>query len=137
MVLTLHSKRRTLMFRPCFLRLLRPLLPDMTWEMADRSSVYLTFDDGPTPGITEWILKTLAGYGVRAPFFGYYFGSFYETFVRRYGKSSFTHYFFSFETDMILPFPNGKADGYKLSNSTCFIYGVKTSIFSPFTDTLS
>lgn len=38
MVLTLHSKRRTLMFRPCFLRLLRPLLPDMTWEMADRSS---------------------------------------------------------------------------------------------------
>ena len=75
--------------------------------------------------------------GVRAPFFGYYFGSFYETFVRRYGKSSFTHYFFSFETDMILPFPNGKADGYKLSNSTCFIYGVKTSIFSPFTDTLS
>ena len=69
MVLTLHSKRRTLMFRPCFLRLLRPLLPDMTWEMADRSSVYLTFDDGPTPGITEWILKTLAGYGVRATFF--------------------------------------------------------------------
>ena len=57
------------MFRPCFLRLLRPLLPDMTWEMADRSSVYLTFDDGPTPGITEWILKTLAGYGVRATFF--------------------------------------------------------------------
>ena len=41
----------------------------MTWEMADRSSVYLTFDDGPTPGITEWILKTLAGYGVRATFF--------------------------------------------------------------------
>lgn len=57
------------MFRPCFLRLLRPLLPDMTWEMADRSSVYLTFDDGPTPGVTEWILKTLAGYGVRATFF--------------------------------------------------------------------
>ena len=57
------------MFRPCFLRLLRPLLPDMTWEMADRSSVYLTFDDGPTPGITECTLKTLAGFGVRATFF--------------------------------------------------------------------
>ena len=57
------------MFRPCFLRLLRPLLPDMTWEMADRETVYLTFDDGPTPGVTEWVLKTLAGYGVRATFF--------------------------------------------------------------------
>lgn len=57
------------MFRPCFLRLLRPLLPDMTWEMADRETVYLTFDDGPTPGVTEWVLKTLAGYDVRATFF--------------------------------------------------------------------
>src|SRR5699024_8130659 len=57
------------MFRPYLLRLMRPLLPDMTWEMADRSSVYLTFDDGPTPGVTEWVLDTLAGYGVRATFF--------------------------------------------------------------------
>lgn len=57
------------MFRPYLLRLMRPLLPDMTWEMTDRSSVYLTFDDGPTPGVTEWVLDTLAGYGIRATFF--------------------------------------------------------------------
>lgn len=66
-------------------------------------------------GVFGKICSVAISHGVRAPFFGYYFGSFYETFVRRYGKSSFTHFFFSFETDMILPFPNGKADGYKLS----------------------
>ena len=31
--------------------------------------VYLTFDDGPTPGITEWILDQLAEYDAKATFF--------------------------------------------------------------------
>ena len=37
-------------------KFIRWLMPDLIWEMKDRSAVYLTFDDGPTPGITEWIL---------------------------------------------------------------------------------
>ena len=42
----------------------------MIWSMpeADRE-VYLTFDDGPTPGITEWILDQLAEYNAKATFF--------------------------------------------------------------------
>ena len=32
-------------------------------------AVYLTFDDGPTPGITEWILDQLAEYDAKATFF--------------------------------------------------------------------
>lgn len=41
----------------------------MIWEINDPNGVYLTFDDGPTPGITEWILSTLEQYGAKATFF--------------------------------------------------------------------
>lgn len=57
------------MFRPRLLTFVKLLLPPMTWSMADRGSVYLTFDDGPTPGVTPWVLKTLAEYDVKATFF--------------------------------------------------------------------
>ena len=33
-------------------------MPDLIWEIDDPEGVFLTFDDGPTPGITEWILAT-------------------------------------------------------------------------------
>ena len=32
-------------------------------------SVYLTFDDGPIPEATPWIIETLERYGVKATFF--------------------------------------------------------------------
>jgi peptidoglycan/xylan/chitin deacetylase (PgdA/CDA1 family) len=32
-------------------------------------SIYLTFDDGPAPGMTEWVLSQLSRYKVRATFF--------------------------------------------------------------------
>ena len=50
-------------------KFIRWLMPDLIWEMKDRSAVYLTFDDGPTPGITEWILSTLDKYDAKATFF--------------------------------------------------------------------
>ncbi len=50
-------------------KFLRRMLPDLIWELASERSVYLTFDDGPTPGITEWILATLDKYNAKATFF--------------------------------------------------------------------
>ena len=50
-------------------RLIRHIFPDMIWEIDDRDGVFLTFDDGPTPGITEWILATLKQYDAKATFF--------------------------------------------------------------------
>ena len=50
-------------------KFIRWLMPALIWEMKDRSAVYLTFDDGPTPGITEWILSTLDKYDAKATFF--------------------------------------------------------------------
>ena len=40
-----------------------------TWKIDDPNGVYLTFDDGPTPGVTEWILSTLEKYDAKATFF--------------------------------------------------------------------
>ena len=48
---------------------IRRLYPDMIWEIDDPNGVFLTFDDGPTPGITEWILSTLKRYDAKATFF--------------------------------------------------------------------
>ena len=44
-------------------------MPDLIWEIDDEDGVFLTFDDGPTPGVTEWILSTLDKYDAKATFF--------------------------------------------------------------------
>ena len=51
----------------CFLRWLYPLA---LWRM-DRHerSVYLTFDDGPIPQVTPWVLSELRHYNIKATFF--------------------------------------------------------------------
>ena len=50
---------------------LLPLLyPRLLWRMpADTKTLYLTFDDGPVPGPTEFVLDTLKQYGLEATFF--------------------------------------------------------------------
>lgn len=50
--------------------LLRWLYPRATWRMdASQRKVFLTFDDGPIPEATPWVLETLRGYGAKATFF--------------------------------------------------------------------
>ena len=50
--------------------ILRLIYPGALWRMdkGDRA-VYLTFDDGPIPGITPWVLDLLDRYGIKATFF--------------------------------------------------------------------
>ncbi|MCI6701909.1 MAG: polysaccharide deacetylase family protein [Prevotellaceae bacterium] len=49
---------------------LRWLYPNAVWRMnPDERAVYLTFDDGPIPEATPFILKTLDHYGIKATFF--------------------------------------------------------------------
>ncbi len=50
-------------------KFLRRLMPDLIWELDAQDEIFLTFDDGPTPGITEWILATLDKYDAKATFF--------------------------------------------------------------------
>lgn len=51
--------------------LYRLLFPEAIWRIKHlhRRVVYLTFDDGPVPEVTPWVLDTLDRYGVRATFF--------------------------------------------------------------------
>ena len=50
-------------------KFIRRLMPDLIWEIEDDEGVFLTFDDGPTPGVTEWILSPLDKYNAKATFF--------------------------------------------------------------------
>ena len=55
-------------------RLLHPLLPGCEWTgprhaPSGAPTIYLTFDDGPIPDETPWVLEQLALFGARATFF--------------------------------------------------------------------
>jgi peptidoglycan-N-acetylglucosamine deacetylase len=46
------------------------LLPQVEWKIAtDKKEIYLTFDDGPIPKLTEEILSILKDYNAKATFF--------------------------------------------------------------------
>ena len=50
--------------------LYRMLFPETMWRIHKRQhTVYLTFDDGPVPEVTPWVLDTLDHYDVKATFF--------------------------------------------------------------------
>ena len=50
--------------------LYRMLFPETVWRMPMKhKAVYLTFDDGPIPEVTPWVLDTLDRYGIKATFF--------------------------------------------------------------------
>ncbi len=49
---------------------IRKLYWSFNWRISDKSkSLYLTFDDGPTPEITLWVLAQLDKYNAKATFF--------------------------------------------------------------------
>lgn len=46
------------------------MFQDSFWRIPSQPKcVYLTFDDGPTPQVTPWVLSQLAHYDIRATFF--------------------------------------------------------------------
>lgn len=50
------------------------IFPELIWRLKgqqreDDDCVYLTFDDGPTPGVTTWVLDQLRQYDARGTFF--------------------------------------------------------------------
>lgn len=51
-------------------KIFRNLYPKALWRMnPDEKAVYLTFDDGPIPAITPWVVDLLGKYGIKATFF--------------------------------------------------------------------
>ena len=49
---------------------IKKLFPNYVWDISTTKKViYLTFDDGPTPDITNWTLSILKQYNAKATFF--------------------------------------------------------------------
>ena len=79
---------------------LRRLYPGALWRVnPEEKAVYLTFDDGPIPEVTPWVLDLLDRYGVKATFFmvGDNISKYPETFRQvveqghRIGNHTFNH----------------------------------------------
>lgn len=50
--------------------ILRLLMPGFRWSVDTKEKeLYLTFDDGPIPGVTPWVLDQLAAFDAKATFF--------------------------------------------------------------------
>ena len=51
--------------------LYRLLFPEASWriDIPGKKTVYLTFDDGPIPEVTPWVLDLLDQYNIKATFF--------------------------------------------------------------------
>jgi peptidoglycan/xylan/chitin deacetylase (PgdA/CDA1 family) len=51
-------------------QLIQELFPNFVWKIStEEPLIYLTFDDGPIPEVTPWVLETLDQYDAKATFF--------------------------------------------------------------------
>ncbi len=51
---------------PWFIRM---WYPSLIWEKESDNSIYLTFDDGPHPEVTKWVIEQLSTVNAKATFF--------------------------------------------------------------------
>ncbi len=50
--------------------IIKKIFSGHTWHFPlSKNKIYLTFDDGPTPQVTEWVLEQLKKYDAKATFF--------------------------------------------------------------------
>lgn len=51
-------------------KLVKPFFPKRTWTISSKEKeIFLTFDDGPIPEVTPWVLKILRKHNAKATFF--------------------------------------------------------------------
>ncbi|MEM6396921.1 MAG: polysaccharide deacetylase family protein [Bacteroidota bacterium] len=50
--------------------IIQKLFPNFHWRVpGEQKTIYLTFDDGPVPSVTPWVLRQLKAYDAQATFF--------------------------------------------------------------------
>ena len=50
--------------------IVKKIFRNQVWDIpSNKNSIYLTFDDGPTPGLTDKILSILSKHNAKATFF--------------------------------------------------------------------
>ena len=51
-------------------QIIKKYYPQLVWDIPNlEHKIFLTFDDGPIPEVTPWVLSVLKQYGVKATFF--------------------------------------------------------------------
>ncbi|PHI20346.1 polysaccharide deacetylase family protein [Lewinellaceae bacterium SD302] len=51
-------------------KIIQKMFPNFHWKVeTDQPTIYLTFDDGPIPGVTPWVLEQLSYHEAKATFF--------------------------------------------------------------------
>lgn len=51
-------------------KIIKRLFSNQVWDLPNtEKKIYLTFDDGPTPEVTEWVLAVLKQHDIKATFF--------------------------------------------------------------------
>jgi len=78
--------------------LVRSFLNNYTWKLnTDAKDIYLTFDDGPTPGVTDKVLDMLDEFNAKATFFCIgrnvekHYGLYEEVFSRGHAVGNHTY----------------------------------------------
>lgn len=51
-------------------KVIKKVFNNLVWDITNsENKIYLTFDDGPIPSVTEWVLDLLKSEGIKATFF--------------------------------------------------------------------
>ncbi|MEL7533508.1 MAG: polysaccharide deacetylase family protein, partial [Bacteroidota bacterium] len=59
-----------MLYLPKIPKVVRKFYSDYIWRVKRKDKVlFLTFDDGPVPEVTDWVLEQLHAYQARATFF--------------------------------------------------------------------
>lgn len=45
------------------------IYPSLIWRKSSKNCIYLTFDDGPNPQVTKWVVDELSKFNAKATFF--------------------------------------------------------------------
>lgn len=105
----------------------RNLFPNYTWKIpTNEKRLFLTFDDGPIPEVTPWVLEQLAQYNAKATFFcvGENITKYPEVFnmVRDNGHSIGNHTFNHLNgwAHDNIPYFHNVRNGASLTNSVLF-----------------
>lgn len=73
MQLRLHLSFKPIAMKPYWVKtrwFIKKLFRGYVWDIPNNGNkIYLTFDDGPTPEVTDWVLGILRQYDVKATFF--------------------------------------------------------------------
>jgi len=119
--------------------LIKKIFSNYIWDVSNtENKIYLTFDDGPIPEITEWVLEELKKHDAKATFFciGHNIEKYPKIFEKvineghSVGNHTFNH-LNGWKTSTEKYLENTKLCEASISNLQSKIYNLKSKLFRP------